>query len=94
MRYYLNYSVDELFDYSNKVSNIPYLSLHPDYNDAVNSLHDVLGKNKKVEFNKQMGHSNLFGIIVIVVNIFKEGYSLIIKHKGLGDEVVINYLQK
>lgn len=89
----VNYSIDRLFDYSNKVTNIPYLSLHPDYKNAVNSLHDVLGKGKKVEFNKLWGHSNVIWYNSNCSNIFKEGYSLIIRHKGLGDEVVINYLQ-
>ena len=89
----INYSADKLFDYSNKVTNIPYLSLHPDYNDAVNSLHNVLGKGKKIEFNKLWGHSNVIWYNSNCINIFKEGYSLIIRHKGLGDEVVINYLQ-
>lgn len=89
----VNYSIDELFNYSNKVTNIPYLSLHPDYNGAVNSLYDVLGKNKKVQFKKFWGHSNIIWYNSNCLDIFKEGYSLIIRHKGLGDEVVINYLQ-
>ena len=89
----VNYSIDRLFDYSYKVTNIPYLSLHPDYKDAVNSLYHVLGKGKKVEFNKLWGHSNVIWYNSNCSNIFKEGYSLIIRHKGLGDEVVINYLQ-
>lgn len=89
----VNYSIDQLFNFSNKVKNIPYLSLHPDYIEAVNSLHDVLGKGKKVEFNKQWGHSNVIWYNNNCLDIFKEGYSLIIRHRGLGDEVVINYLQ-
>jgi len=89
----VNYSIDELFNYSHKVTNIPYLSLHPEYIEAVNSLHDVLSKNKKVEFNKFWGHSNIIWYNNNCVNSFKEGYSLIIRHEGLGDEVVINYLQ-
>jgi hypothetical protein len=89
----VNYSIDRLFDYSNKVTNIPYLSLHPDYKDAVNSLYNQLKKGKKVEFNKLWGHSNVIWYNTNCSYIFKEGYSLIIRHKGLGDEVVINYLQ-
>lgn len=89
----VNYSIDELFNYSHKVTNIPYLSLHPEYIEAVNSLHDVVSKNKKIEFNKQFGHSNVIWYNSNCINIFKEGYNLIIRHKGLGDEPVINYLQ-
>ena len=89
----VNYSIDKLFDFSNKVKNVPYLSLHPDYLVAVNSLYDVLGKGKKVEFNKLFGHSNVIWYNSNCIDIFKEGYSLIIRHKGLGDEPVINFLQ-
>lgn len=89
----VNYSIDKLFDFSNKVKNVPYLSLHPDYLGAVNSLYNVLGKGKKVEFNKLFGHSNVIWYNSNCIDIFKEGYSLIIRHKGLGDEPVINFLQ-
>jgi len=89
----VNYSIDELFEYSNKVDNVPYLSLHPDYLVTVNSLRDVLGKGKKIEFNKQWGHSNIIWYNNNCMDILKEGYSLIIRHRGLGDEQVINYLQ-
>ena len=89
----VNYSIDELFEYSNKVDNIPYLSIHPDYIEAVNSLYDVLGKGKNIEFNKQWGHSNVIWYNNNCIDIFKQGYELIIRHWGLGDEQVINYLQ-
>jgi|TARA_B110000259_G_C14032797_1_gene407548 hypothetical protein len=89
----VNHSINELFNYSNKVENIPYLSVHPDYIEAVNSLHSVLGKGKKIIFNKQWGHSNVIWYNKNCIDIFKQGYSLIIRHRGLGDEQVINYLQ-
>ena len=89
----VNYSIDELFIYSDKIKNIPYLSLHPDYLSAVNSLYDVIGKNKKIEFNKKFGHSNVIWYNSNCINFFKECYYLIIRHRGLGDEPIINYLQ-
>ena len=89
----VNYSIDQVFNFSHKVINVPYLSVHPDYIQAVKSLYDVIGKGKKIEFNKEFGHSNVIWYNSNCSDIFKEGYSLIIRHKGLGDEPVINYLQ-
>lgn len=88
-----NYTIDSLFNYSNLVSNIPYMSLHPTYKKAEQTLHNSLGKGKKIEFNKLFGHSNVIWYNKNCNSIILEGYKLIKKHKGMGDEIVLNYLQ-
>ena len=89
----VNYSIDKLFEFSDKVENIPYLSVHPDYKEAVNSLYTSLGKGVKIDFKKKFGHSNLIWYNSNCLDFFKDAYNLIIKHRGMGDELVINYLQ-
>ena len=89
----VNYSIDKLFDFSDKVKNIPYLSEHPDYVGAVQVLYDSLGKGKKIEFKKNFGHADLIWYNSNCTDFLNEVYYLVIKHKGISDEAVINYLQ-
>ena len=91
----VNYSIEQLFSYSKKVKNIPYLSLHPNYISAARSLYEIvpLNKNENKELNKKWGHSNVIWYNKNCLTFFEEGLWISKKHYGIGDEIIINYLQ-
>lgn len=88
-----NYTINNLFNYSYMVDNIPYMSLHPTYETSEIVLHNSLPKGKKVDFKKKYAHSDVIWYNNNCINFLREGYNIIKDHHGLGDEIVLNYLQ-
>ena len=85
----MNYSIDQLFDYSND-DTVPQLTLHPDYSVAnPESFKQLPYKCSRDRY----AHSGLIWYNKKACDIFVEAFELSKKFYGIGDEIIINYLQ-
>lgn len=85
----VNYSINDVFKYSENVKNIPLLSLHPEYLLAASKIHPILPPIKKCEW----GHADIIWYNKNCINFFNEGKSIALKQYGISDEDVTNHLQ-